>query len=99
MFLILSNSVITETSSYNSRHPDSNSVPSANDFENSCSGARVMKVAPKRVSGLVVNTLISSPEPSTVNIISAPSERPIQSFCIAVTFSGKSISSNPSTNC
>ena len=98
MFLILSNSVITDTSSCKARQPVSNSVPETNCSANGCSGARVIKVTPYKVSGLVVNTVIVCSESSISKFISAPSERPSQSRCIAATFSGKLMVSKPSTS-
>jgi hypothetical protein len=52
-----------------------------------------MKVAPKSVSGRVVNTRISSPpgwtsSAATLKAISAPSERPIQLVCMTLMGSG-----------
>ena len=98
IFLIRSNSLIATTSSCSNFQSCSYSVPSTKLCANSCSGASVTKVTPKSVSGRVVNTLNLSSRPSTANSISAPSERPIQSCCSALTFSGKSIVSNPSSN-
>ena len=69
MFLILSNSVIIETSSYNSCQPCSNSVPLAIDSDNGCSGAKVKNVTPKIVSGLVVKTGNFLDEFSNENLI------------------------------
>jgi hypothetical protein len=48
-----------------------------------------MKVAPHSVSGRVVNTSRASPD-SVRKVTSAPSLRPIQFTCIALTRSGQS---------
>ena len=62
-----------------------------------CSGAMTAYVAPISVSGRVVNTSIVcgalALAPSTSNVISAPSERPIHVFCIVMVPSGHSIPS------
>ena len=48
-----------------------------------CSGASTMYVAPKSVSGRVVNTVMTASSwPSTVKSTSAPSLRPIQLRCM-----------------
>ena len=98
MFFIRSNSAIIETSSCSFCQAGSKSVPVTNSLASGCSGANVMNVAPNKVSGRVVNTVIVLSESSISNIISAPSERPNQSFCMAATFSGNSIVSRPSTS-
>ncbi len=54
----------------------------------------LMNVAPKSVSGRVVNTVTSSPPPSTGKRISAPSLRPIQLRCISMMFAGHRPSSS-----
>ena len=56
-----------------------------------CSGETTMKVAPKSVSGRVVNTVRGSSSPGTVKSTQAPSERPIQLRCMRRTFSGQSM--------
>ena len=60
-----------------------------------CSGARTIYVAPKRVSGLVVNIFITSLEPSILKSTSAPTLFPIQFRCISFVLSGQLIVSNP----
>ena len=63
-----------------------------------CSGARMKKVAPKSVSGRVVNTGISAAPSSVRNTTRAPSERPIQLRCMVSTRSGQSTSSDMSSS-
>ena len=65
----------------------------------SCSGEITANVMPKRVSGLVVKTSNKISEPLTFNSNCAPSDFPIQFFCIVLTFSGQfPIFSNPVNN-
>ena len=54
-----------------------------------CSTDKAKKLAPKRVSGLVVKTLIDLFELTNLNLISAPLDIPIQFFCINLTLSGQ----------
>ena len=54
-----------------------------------CSGARTKYVAPKIVSGRVVNTSISL-FASTLKLISAPDDLPIQFLCDVLIDSGQS---------
>src|SRR5262249_5813615 len=57
-----------------------------------------MYVAPKRVSGRVVKIFSGCSDPFAaiaVKVTSAPSDRPIQLVCIALTFSGQSSFSSP----
>ena len=62
----------------------------------SCSGASTMYVAPKTVSGRVVNTRIG---PASVGkSMCAPVDRPIQLRCMALTFSGQSSVSRSSSS-
>ncbi len=53
------------------------------------SAATTKKVAPNSVSGRVVNTVTGSSRPSMAKWTCAPSERPIQLRCIAITRSGQ----------
>ena len=62
-----------------------------------CSGERTAYVAPNNVSGRVVNTVNDSLCPSMSNVISAPSERPIQFRCMSFRLSGQSSSSKSSS--
>ena len=60
-----------------------------------------MKVAPKRVSGRVVKTSIGCSDPSAavaVKVTCAPSLRPIQLRCMALTLSGQSSTSRSSSS-
>ncbi|SKT96656.1 Uncharacterised protein [Mycobacteroides abscessus subsp. abscessus] len=54
-------------------------------------------MAPKSVSGLVVNTSMS-PAPGAPNNTDAPCERPIQLRCMVLTLSGQSSTSRSSIN-
>ncbi len=65
---------------------------------NGCSGATTKKVAPKSVSGRVVNTGRSRSSSSTRKRISAPSLRPIQLRWIAFVRSGHSPPSGSSNS-
>ena len=56
------------------------------------------KVAPKIVSGLVVNAPINDSESATGKSMCAPCERPIQFLCIVLTFSGKEMLSSSSSS-
>ena len=49
-----------------------------------CSGASTMYVAPKSVSGRVVNTVTTSSLPSSSKSTDAPVDRPIQFRCISL---------------
>ena len=74
-------------------------MPSGHDVGTSlsisgCSGASTMYVAPKIVSGRVVNTEIDSV--SHGKSMCAPVERPIQLRCMVRTFSGQSMNSRSS---
>ena len=62
-----------------------------------CSGAKTINVAPKSVSGRVVNTCSESPD-SVLKTTSAPSLRPIQLTCARIVSSGQSRSLSPSIN-
>ncbi len=66
------------------------SVPSTSRMTSGCSGAMTKNVAPKSVSGRVVNTGKSSPSSGHSKETSAPSERPIQLRCIVTTLCGQS---------
>ena len=57
-----------------------------------------MYVAPKRVSGLVVNTVILDLILGISKITSAPTDLPIQFLCKSFTWSGQSKESRPSSN-
>ena len=57
-----------------------------------CSGASTRYVAPNIVSGLVVNTFTACAS-STLKDISAPSDLPIQCFCISFVEAGHSTNS------
>ena len=63
-----------------------------------CSGATTMYVAPKSVSGRVVNTVSGSASPSTAKWISAPSLRPIHSVCMVRVESGQSTSARSASS-
>ena len=58
-------------------------------IDNSCSVDRARKVAPKIVSGLVVNTLIKFSRFDNLKFISAPIDLPIQFDCITLTLLGQ----------
>ena len=60
-------------------------------FTSGCSGDNTQYVAPKIVSGLVVNTVNSLSVFDTLKLISAPIDFPIQFLCISVGDSGQSI--------
>ena len=57
-------------------------------LESGWSTDKAIKLAPKIVSGLVVNTSIFSLDELILNVISQPKDLPIQFFCINLTFSG-----------
>ena len=54
-----------------------------------CEGARAIKDAPNKVSGLVVKTSIISSFSIILKLIFAPNDFPIQLFCISLTLSGQ----------
>ena len=70
--------------------------PASSESTRSCSGANTRYVAPNSVSGRVVKTSMS--ESPAENSTSAPTERPIQLRCMALTLSGQSSTSRSSSN-
>ena len=62
---------------------------------NSCSGANVIKLTPKMVSGRVVKTSITSSCPFTLKDTDAPTDFPIQLRCVSLRESVQSIVSKP----
>ncbi|CKS26468.1 Uncharacterised protein [Mycobacterium tuberculosis] len=74
-----------------------------NSSTKSCSGASTRYVAPNKVSGRVVNTSMSTSNPSSLaalaeNSATAPVERPIQLRCMVLTCSGQSSTSRSSSS-
>ena len=67
----------------------------ASAWTRGCSNERAKNCTLNKVSGRVVNTLISS-SVLVANLIVAPDDSPIQFFCITLTFSGQSSSTSQS---